>query len=309
MAARRWLTPVAFAALLLVTACGRPAVSQPVAAQGTAIAAQAFSGDIRVHHDVPSKYLAAKRDVWVYLPPGYDAAAKAGTRYPVVYMHDGNNVFDGKTAFGGHEWMADESAEKLIRSGELPPFIIVGVSNTADRMEEYTWVTGDLDGQTVGGKGKDYAKFLVSELKPMIDKAYRTKADRANTAVIGSSLGGLEDIYLARYESDTFGKVGMMSPSVWWSDKAVLKVVPQMPTTLKLWLDCGWKEGSDPSEMLDGARDLKTALEARGYQEGKNLGYFEDQMGGHNEQAWAYRLPMAFKFLMGDGAQKSRKAK
>jgi predicted alpha/beta superfamily hydrolase len=224
-------------------------------------------------------------------------------------MHDGNNVFDGKMAFGGHEWGADESAEKLITSGEVAPFIIVAVGNTGDRLAEYTWVSGDWDGKSVGGEGKAYAKFLTTELKPMIDKAYRTKADRANTAVIGSSLGGLEDIYLARYESDTFGKVGMMSPSVWWSDKAVLKVVPQMPTTLKLWLDCGWKEGSDPSEMLDGARDLKTALEARGYQEGKNLGYFEDQMGGHNEQAWAYRLPMAFKFLMGDGARKPAKKK
>lgn len=307
MTARRWLAPVATAALLLVTACGRPAVSQPVAAANTGVTAQAFSGDIRVMRDVPSKYLSAKRDVWVYLPPGYDAAK--GQRYPVVYMHDGNNVFDGKTAFGGHEWMADESAEKLIRSGELPPFIIVGVGNTPDRTSEYTWVPGDIDGQTIGGEGQDYAKFLVSELKPLIDKTYRTRPDRANTAVIGSSLGGLEDIYLGRYESDTFGKVGLMSPSVWWSDKAVLKVVPQMPTTLKIWLDCGWKEGSDPAEMLDGARDLKAGLEARGYQEGKNLGYFEDQMGGHNEQAWAYRLPMALRFLMGDGDQKSRKAK
>jgi predicted alpha/beta superfamily hydrolase len=306
MTSRRWLLPIATAALLLVTACGRPAVSQPVQASAGAVAAEAFTGNIQVHRQVASKFLSARRDVWVYLPPGYDGSA---TRYPVVYMHDGNNIFDGKMAFGGHEWMADETAEKLIRSGDLPPFIIVGVGNTSDRLTEYTWVPGSLDGKQVGGDGKAYAKFLVSELKPFIDKTYRTKPDRANTAVIGSSLGGLIDIYLGRYESDVFGKVGIMSPSVWWSDRAVLQEVPKMPTTLKIWLDMGWKEGSDAAEGLQNARDLKSALESRGYQEGKNLGYFEDQEGGHNEQAWAYRLPMAFKFLMGDGARKPSKKK
>ena len=306
MAPRRWLAPLATAAMLALSACGQAAVSQPVQGRAGELQARAFTGDIQVHRQVASKHLAAKRDVWVYLPPGY-ASAKASTRYPVLYMHDGNNVFDGKTAFGGHEWGADETAEKLIRSGELPPFIIVGVGNTSDRTSEYTWVAGEYQGKTLGGGGRDYAKFLVSELKPLIDKTYRTKPDRANTAVIGSSLGGLMDLYLARHESDVFGKIGVMSPSVWWSDRAVLGEVPGMPTNVKIWLDMGAREGSDAAQGLENARDLKQALLKRGFVEGQNLAYHEDAMGGHNEQAWAYRLPMALKFLFGPEAKKAKR--
>lgn len=302
---RRWLLPIATAALLALSACGQPAVSQPAQARTSAVAASAFTGDIRHHQAVGSKFLSRERDVWVYLPPGYEAASSA--RYPVLYMHDGNNVFDGKTAFGGHEWGADESAEKLIASGEVVPFIIVGVGNTGDRTDEYTWVPGEYAGKTLGGKGRDYAKFLVSELKPLIDKTYRTKPDRTNTAVLGSSLGGLIDLYLARYESDVFGKVGVMSPSVWWSDRAVLAEVPKMPTTMKIWLDMGAREGSDAAQGLENARDLKRALLQRGYAEGANFHYQEDAQGGHNEQAWAYRLPAAMKFFFGAGAKKARR--
>lgn len=299
---RPWLVPIATAAMLALSACGPAAVSAPQAARASALEAKGFSGHIQLHKQVASKHLEARRDVWVYLPPGYDA--QASQRYPVLYMHDGNNVFDGKTAFGGHEWGADETAEKLIRSGELPPLIIVGVGNTADRTSEYTWVAGEYQGKTLGGRGRDYAKFLVSELKPFIDKTYRTKTDRANTAVLGSSLGGLMGLYLARHESDVFGKIGVMSPSVWWSHRAVLEEVPAMPTHVKIWLDMGGREGSDAAQGLQNARDLKQAMLQRGFVEGKTLAYHEDAVGGHNEQAWAYRLPMALKFLFGPVAAK-----
>lgn len=302
---RRWLSLMALSAMLALSACGQPAVSQPVQARAAGLEARAYTGNIQHHPAVASKFLGRTRDVWVYLPPGYDAAK--GVRYPVLYMHDGNNVFDGKTAFGGHEWGADESAERLIKSGEVVPFIIVGVGNTADRTEEYTWVEGQYAGKTLGGRGRDYAKFLVGELKPLIDKTYRTKADRANTAVMGSSLGGLMDLYLARHEGDVFGKIGVMSPSVWWSDRAVLAEVPQMPTNLKIWLDMGAREGNDAEAALEDARALKRALVKRGYAEGASFHYQEDAMGGHNEQAWAYRLPFALKFFFGTDSKKAKR--
>lgn len=297
---------LALLALLSLTACGQPgAIAATAAPSGMqAQGVKAFTGDIRHHANFASKTLKPKRSVWVYLPPGYESA-KAATRYPVLYMHDGNNVFDGSSAFGGHEWGADESAEKLITSGEVAPFIIVAVANTADRMSEYTWVSGLLGGDRQGGNGAAHATFMVEELKPFIDTTYRTKPDRANTAVIGSSLGGLQSLYLGRYHSDTFGKLGVMSPSVWWADRAVLKEIPQFPKNERIWLDFGHQEGKDPEVGLADARDLKRALESRGYVDGKNLSYFEDQMGGHNEQAWAYRLPMAMKYLFGT----TRKAK
>ena len=121
----------------------------------------------------------------------------------------------------------------------------------------------------------------------------------------GKPLGGLESFYLGRYDADTYGKIGCMSPSIWWSDRAMLKEVPKFPRNLKIWLDMGWKEGSDAAEGLQNARDLKSALEKRGYAEGRNMAYYEDREGGHNEQAWAYRLPMAIKFLMGGDAKKA----
>lgn len=302
----RWLFPILAAAILAATACGRPAATFAAPAPNTAVEAKGFTGTIKVHREVASKHLDRTRDVWVYLPPGYDAA-KGQTRYPVLYMHDGNNVFDGSTAFGGHEWGADESAEKLIKSGELPPVIIVGVGNTPDRTAEYTWIKGTYQGQTLGGRGRDYAKFLVSELKPLIDKTYRTKPGRADTAVMGSSLGGLMSLYLASHEGDVFGKFGVMSPSVWWADKAALAEADRVPTDAKVWLDFGHREGSDPQAGLDNARALKDRLLKRGLVEGKTLGYFEDQMGGHNEQAWAYRVPMALKFLFGAAEKKAKR--
>ncbi|HEY9721550.1 MAG TPA: alpha/beta hydrolase-fold protein [Oscillatoriaceae cyanobacterium] len=291
----------AFAAtmLALLTGCGLAPRPMAIAAPTAGLAAKDVTGDVQVIHDVASHYLSLKRDLWVYLPPGYGDPANAQKRYPVLYMHDGQNLFDPTAAFGGNEWHVDETAQQLITSGAVPPLIIVGVANTAARMDEYTWVPGTVDGQTMGGKGQAYANFLTKELKPLIDRTYRTKPDRDDTGICGSSLGGLIDIYLARYDSAVYGKIGIMSPSVWWDNKAVLGVVPQMPTNARIWLDIGHDEGDTPQEMLGDARELEQDLITRGYTAGQNLDYFEDPIGGHNEQAWAYRFPMVLKYLFG----------
>lgn len=289
--------------LALLTGCGLAARPVAIAAPASSLAAKQITGDVRVIHDVASRYLSLKRDLWIYLPPGYDDAANAGKRYPVLYMHDGQNLFDGAAAFGGNEWHVDETAQQLITTGQVPPLIIVGVANTADRMDEYTWVPGTLNGQTVGGRGQAYANFLTKELKPLIDRTYRTKPDREDTGVCGSSLGGLIDLYLARYDGDVYGKIGVMSPSIWWDDRAVLGIVPQMPTNERIWLDIGDKEGDTPQEELDNARTLDQDLLARGYVQNQNLDYYEDAEGGHNELAWAYRFPMVLKYLFGFAVQ------
>ncbi|MBI4861258.1 MAG: alpha/beta hydrolase [Candidatus Riflebacteria bacterium] len=259
-------------------------------------------GTVLVHRAFPSQFLRHSRDIWVYCPPGYDERSSSGRRYPVLYLHDGNNCFDSRTAFLRREWNVDETAERMIRQRELPPFLIVGVSNTPDREWEYTWVPGLVDGKRMGGGGRLYAQFLQEELKPFIDRTYRTLREPRHTTVLGSSLGGLVSLYLGRFCSDTFGRVGVVSPSLWWADRVAIRMARHLPRSLVIWLDGGFKEGQpgDPPRVIQDIRDLKSVLIDRGYVEWKNLGYVEDPDGEHNEVAWARRLPAVLKFLLAD---------
>ena len=320
LARTSWLLPLATATAIALTACGLPAQPSVASVSASSLAAAAkkklaatplhdasVTGDVEDLGSFTSRYLSNAREVWVYLPPGYHDAANAAKRYPVLYMHDGQNLFDASLAFGGNEWHADETAQKLIEGGQIPPMIIVGVGNTADRIGEYTWLPGTVDGQSAGGEGAQYAQFLVKELKPQIDGQLRTLTDADHTAVLGSSLGGLMSFYLGVKDNAVFHTIGVMSPSIWWDNEAVLGEVPAMPTNLKIWLDIGGQEGDDPAAMLNDARQMEQALVQRGYTLGQNLGYYEDAMGGHNELAWAYRLPMAFQFLFGQPANKAHR--
>ena len=259
------------------------------------------TGDVRLHRQVRSQFLSQPRDVWVWLPPGYVADERSARRYPVLYMHDGNNVLDARTAFLGREWGADETAQRLITTGAVDPFIIVAVGNTPDRLDEYTWVSGTFSGHTGGGEGEHYARFLVEELKPLIDRTYRTRPGRDDTAVMGSSLGGLISLYLGLHYPEVFGRIGAVSPSIWWSNYALHRDIAGIGPDLHVWLDMGAHEG-DPSEQgvnLQHARLLKGQLVARGYREGETLGYMEDADGSHDEPSWARRLPAIFTFLFG----------
>lgn len=256
-----------------------------------------ITGDLRVHRKVPSQYVTHARDVAVWLPPGYNADKKV--RYPVLYCHDGNNMFDPATGFMGREWHMDEIADALITRGRITPLIVVGVYNTPARVDEYTWRQDDDEGQPMGGDGPAYARFLIEELKPMIDRVYRTSPDAADTATIGSSLGALAAGYLAIEHPKTFGRAAMVSPSIWWAERAMLKDVHKIAPGLRLWICMGFQEGEPghPPVGIANARALRHELEQRGYVVGHDLGYFEDPQGGHDEMAWSHRLPSILEFL------------
>ncbi len=212
-------------------------------------------------------------------------------------MNDGQNLFDAATAFLGNEWGLDETAQRLILAREIQPLIIVGVYNTGmERVAEYTHIK---DKRGRGGRARAYGKLIVNELKPIIDRQYRTLPDAVNTGIGGSSLGGLVSMYFGLEHPEIFGKLLVMSPSVWWANAAILKEVSRIKHKIrqKIWLDVGTQEDAKPEICVEQARKLRDALLAKGWLPGDELAYVEDEGGGHNEWAWGHRAPNALKFL------------
>jgi predicted alpha/beta superfamily hydrolase len=249
---------------------------------------------LRRHPRFPSSILALERDVVVYLPPGYDADDKP---CPVLYMHDGQNLFDPETAHvRGQHWRMGETADALIAAGTVPPLIVVGVANTgAARIHEYT---PTRDARLGGGLAHDYGRFLVEELKPFIDTNYRTRTEPECTGLGGSSLGGLVTLHIGLSRPDVFGALAVMSPSVWWDRRVILRTVraARPKPALRLWVDMGTAEGR---RALDDARLLKAALVGSGWVLGRDLHYAEYEGGTHSEQAWAARSGAVLTWLFG----------
>lgn len=256
-----------------------------------------LTGDIRRHEAVKSKHLKSPHDVLVYLPPGY---GEGKARYPVFYMGDGQNVFDGMTSYiPNKEWRMDESAQAMIEAGLIEPVIIVAISNAGmERANEYLPTKATFRGTEMGGQADLFVKMLVEEIKPMIDGQYRTKVGPSDTAIGGSSFGGIMALHASLSRPDVFGKAAVISPSVWWNDKVMLKRVEELNAKpkLKMWLDIGTDEGEG---SLADCTTLNEALIRKGWKTGSDLAYFVDKGAGHNEDAWARRGPMVLQFLFG----------
>jgi len=265
--------------------------------------AATLTGDIRHHHRVASREFHNERSVLVYLPPGYDDEPTA--RYPVLYMNDGNNVFDAATSFAGVEWGVDETAERLILAGRLRKLIVVAIYNTAGRLNEYSPVA---DARLGGGRADDYLAFVTETVKPLIDRTYRTRTGPDDTAIAGSSLGGLVSLYALIRRPDVFGGGGVMSPSLWWADRAVIRMSEQLAANgarPRLWIDMGDAEGGEPAggkagvSPVDDCRELVRVLKKRGLRDGADFRFFVAEGGMHNEAAWARRVDRMLTFLFG----------
>jgi predicted alpha/beta superfamily hydrolase len=171
-----------------------------------------ISSQIQIHHSFGSGNLAAKRNVAIYLPPGYFDGRDR--RFPTLYMQDGQNLFDPAASFAGVAWHADETAQELTLKKKIQPLIIIAVGNTSDRTNEYTPVIS----RGRGGRADEYGRWLIEELKPFIDANYRTLPGREFTGVGGSSLGGLFALHMGFTRPDIFGRIAAMSPSAWWAN-------------------------------------------------------------------------------------------
>ena len=207
-----------------------------------------LTGNIRRHRAFPSKILGNRRDILVYLPRGYGRLSRR--RYPVLYLQDGQNVFDAATSFAGVEWGVDESAERLIKANLIEPLIVVAVANTGEqRIHEYAPTRGVIDAKAIRkrrskGLARKYACFLIDELKPYIDRKYRTSPDAEFTGLGGSSLGGLVTLAIGILYPQVFTRLIVMSPSIWWDDFAIYRLVDsiEQKPPLKIWLDTGTAE-------------------------------------------------------------------
>jgi predicted alpha/beta superfamily hydrolase len=257
-----------------------------------------LTGNIQRHSAFPSEILGNRRDVLVYLPKGYRRSRNR--RYPVLYLHDGQNVFDAATSFAGVEWGADETAQRLTVANLIEPVIIVAVANTGeDRIHEYAPTAANLDPlKRLQSKGslRVYGRFLIEELKPFIDRKYRTRQEPEYTGLGGSSLGGLATLVLGLWFPNYFTRLAVMSPSVWWDDCAVYKIVDAIDETarppLKIWLDTGTRE-----EGWERARELRDRLMQKGWRLDDDLLYLEADGSDHSEGAWAARMDPVLRFL------------
>ena len=251
-------------------------------------------GALRVYSEVRSSHLPHAHDVIVCLPPAYDR--ERSRRYPVMYLHDGQNVFDDyPMAPFGVQWGIDTTTRALIHAGLVEPVILVAIGNAGrERIDEYT-PTRD-NAHDAGGMADKYGAMLVTEIKPLIDQDFRTLADAMNTAVGGSSLGGLLSLHLGLTYPHVFGKLALLSPSVWWDDRWIVRQLATFRApheSLRIWLDVGTGE----TRMLKGAQLLYRTLVRQGWNPEGDLRYLEVPGALHDERAWGNRAGQVMQFL------------
>ncbi len=237
---------------------------------------------------VYSPQLDNERDLLVSLPGKYAARER---RYPVIYMHDGQNLFDPAMSFAG-SWNVDV-AMAVLGLGGLEA-IVVGIPNMGhERLAEYS----AFDHPKVGtGRGDLYLEFLIETVKPLIDAQYLTLPDRDHTGIVGSSMGGLISLYAFFRHAESFGFAGVLSPSLWLTETATFAFVEEAAFSPgRLYLDVGTREGA---RHVASARRMRDLLEAKGYRLGYDLMWEEEEMGRHHEAAWARRFQKALPFLI-----------
>lgn len=230
-----------------------------------------------------------KRDIIILLPPSYDI--EKDKRYPVLYMHDGQNIADPNTSAFGQDWRIDEVADSLVKNGEMEEIIIVGIYNTADRYYEYSY----LD------KGRKYVEAIIKKLKPHIDSTYRTLSDRENTAVMGASMGGLISLIMAWEYSEYFSKAACLSPALVYKKREMdyrpwleRNDLPKNP--IKLYIDNGGL-GVDSLLQYGVEKSVEILKNKKNFKEGENLIVIYDPTAEHNELAWSRRIHIPLKFF------------
>jgi enterochelin esterase-like enzyme len=272
----------------------RGKVSEGVRATGAA-------GDLRLH-EFRSRVFRNTRFLRVWLPPGYDDAENAGRHFPVLYLNDGQNLFEAETSYTGVEWQVDETADRLIREGAVPPMIIVGIDNaTKDRIREYM-PHRSMHPVMLRVQGRYYPDFLMKEVMPFVERHYRVSTGPEHTGLGGSSLGALIALYTAMARPGVIGRLLLESPSLWASGRVAIKE----SRTARIWperifLAAGTVEAGSAERsrtVVDDVRELEAILRRAVLSE-RRLRLVIKDGAGHSEGAWAERFPEALQFLFG----------
>jgi predicted alpha/beta superfamily hydrolase len=256
-------------------------------------------GYVHILRDFASPQEGRSRTVRIYTPDAYDSAPHA--HFPVLYMHDGQNVFAHPESALFDTWCANTALEQLMARGQVAPWLIVAVDSTPDRLSEYSpW---DEPRSNVSARGEPYARFLVETLKPYIDRTYRTRQEPEWTGVMGSSLGGLMSLYMGWKYPELFGRIGGLSPSVMWGwNRLFAEWRSHTRRWSRIYLDAGAQEMCDPVGYV-----MRYGEATHGfYQHLKALGYGDHELhlvlepgGNHHERDWQRRLPHALRWLLG----------
>jgi enterochelin esterase-like enzyme len=265
------------------------------------ILAGGATGDLRLHK-ITSRIFRNQRFLRVWLPPGYDEAQNKARHYPVLYLNDGQNLFESSTSFTGVEWQADETADRLIREDQIPPIIVVGIDNAGkDRLREYM-PHRSMHPRMLRVQGKYYPKFLTNEVMPFVQARYRVATGPENTGMGGSSLGALIALYTAIAQPELVGRLLLESPSLWASSRQIIKdsrLVRIWPERIFLGVGTAEAGNADRSRsVVDDVREL-SAIVRRAVLSERRLRLVIQEGAGHNEGAWAGRFPEALQFLFG----------
>ena len=268
----------------------------------SAVAIKALGqGELRLH-EFFSRIFHNRRFLRVWVPPGYDLPENSGRRYPVFYLNDGQNLFESATSFTGIEWQVGETAGRMIREGLIPPMMFVGIDNArVERIKEYLPYRS-VSPLVLRTRGRQYPEFLVKEVMPFVSLHYRVAKGAEHTALGGSSLGGLISLHVAIASPGVFGRVLLESPSLWVSNRRVLKECRgfrKWPE--KVFLGVGTREvGREDKDLqtVENVRELERILRRSGLDERRLRVEIADG-ATHTEGAWAVRFPEALRFFFG----------
>ncbi len=248
-----------------------------------------IDGEVEIIDDFEMPELGRSRTLRIFLPEGY---RNSDNHYPVIYMHDGQNLFDEYTSYVG-EWKIDETINGLVREGKWDGAIVVGIDNGQSlRIDEYSpWRNNDRGD---GGEGAQYVDFLVKTLKPWVDQHYRTLPDRDNTMIAGSSMGGLISLYAGMKYPEVYSKLGLFSPAFWYAKQPLLDFLDTVSIDhdFRIYIDSGTLEGKS---YVSDATQIRMILRQKGVMDCRLV---IDGGAQHNEAAWARRFPAALLWLI-----------